>query len=219
MRKKRRRDGRKNLDRPVSNSPGLFSIFRPRLPHSRTFDINMRICFWQSDLLLFGHGLRLLAICRLAWGSLTSLRWRMRELARAAIFPAPTLPRPHRQPLAARWSPGVGGYRGPPPCPLTQGDGAPLRGRGAERSGRLSRGTTRVAAGGCRRGGRGGSGGCRKKWRLLSGETQVVVEQKASRNVFRVSAVGSGGSWRRHSFPAGASHVGIQTLVDGRRSL
>lgn len=86
----------------------------------------MRICFWQSDLLLFGQGLRLLAICRFAWGSLTSLRWRMRELARAAIFPALTLPLPH-QPLAARWLPGVGGYRGPPPCPLTQGDGAPLR--------------------------------------------------------------------------------------------
>lgn len=86
----------------------------------------MRICFWQSDLLLFGQGLRLLAICRFAWGSLTSLRWRMRELARAAIFPALTLPPPH-QPLAARWRPGVGGYRGPPPCPLTQGDGAPLR--------------------------------------------------------------------------------------------
>ncbi|KAK2900163.1 hypothetical protein Q8A73_013292 [Channa argus] len=86
----------------------------------------MRICFWQSDLLLFGHGLRLLAICRFAWGSLTSLRWRMRELARAAIFPALTLPPPH-QPLAAQWRPGVGGYRGPPPCPLTQGDGAQLR--------------------------------------------------------------------------------------------
>lgn len=108
------------------SSPGLFSSFRPRLPHNRTFDINMRICFWQSDLLLFGQGLRLLAICRFAWGSLTSLRWRMRELARAAIFPALTLPPPH-QPLAARWRPGVGGYRGPPPCPLTQGDGAPLR--------------------------------------------------------------------------------------------
>lgn len=86
----------------------------------------MRICFWHSDLLLFGQGLRLLAICRFAWGSLTSLRWRIRELARAAIFPALTLPPPH-QPLAARWRPGVGGYRGPPPCPLTQGDGAPLR--------------------------------------------------------------------------------------------
>lgn len=108
------------------NSPGLFSIFLPRLPHSRTFDINIRICFWQSDLLLFGQGLRLLAICRFAWGSLTSLRWRMRELARAAIFLALNLPPPHR-PLAAQWRPGVGGYRGPPPCPLTQGDGAPLR--------------------------------------------------------------------------------------------
>lgn len=107
------------------NSPGLFSIFLPRLPHSRTFDINMRICFWQSDLLLFGQGLRLLAICRFAWGSLTSLRWRIRELARAAIFPALTLLPPH-QPMSARWRPGVGGYRGPPPCPLTQGDGAPL---------------------------------------------------------------------------------------------
>lgn len=128
---KRRKEGRKGgrKEEPGqarSNSPGLFSIFLPRLPHSRTFDINMRICFWQSDLLLFGHGFRLLAICRFAWGSLTSLRWRMRELARAAIFPALTLPPPH-QPLAARWRPGVGGYRGPPPCPLTQGDGAPLR--------------------------------------------------------------------------------------------
>ncbi|KAK9524553.1 hypothetical protein VZT92_016936 [Zoarces viviparus] len=84
----------------------------------------MRICFWQSDLLLFGQGLRLVAICLFAWGSLTSLRWRIRELARAAIFPALTLPAPH-QPLAARRRPGVGGYRGPPPCPLTQGDGAP----------------------------------------------------------------------------------------------
>ncbi|KAK5848585.1 hypothetical protein PBY51_006185 [Eleginops maclovinus] len=88
----------------------------------------MRICFWQSDLLLFGQGLRLLAICRFAWGSLTSLRWRIRELARAAIFPVLTLHPPH-QPLTARWRPSVGGYRGPPPCPLTQGDGAPLRER------------------------------------------------------------------------------------------
>lgn len=84
----------------------------------------MRICFWQRDLLLFGQGFRLLATCRFAWGSLTSLRWRIRELARAAIFQAPTSPAPH-QPLAARWRPGVGGYSGPPPCPLTQGDGAP----------------------------------------------------------------------------------------------
>lgn len=114
------------------NSPGLFSIFLPRLPHSRTFDINIRICFWQRDLLLFGQGLRLLATCRFAWGSLTSLRWRIRELARAAIFPALTLP-PPQQSLAARWRPGVGGYRGPPPCPLTQGDGTLLReGRRAE---------------------------------------------------------------------------------------
>lgn len=137
--RRKRREGR-TWTVPGSDSPGLFSIFRPRLPHSRTFDINIRICFWQSDLLLFGHGLRLLAICRLAWGSLTSLRWRIRELARAAIFPAPTLPRPHRR------SPGVGGYRGPPPCPLTQGDGAPQRGSGAERIGRLSRGPTGRAA-------------------------------------------------------------------------
>jgi len=82
----------------------------------------MRICFWHSDLLLLGHGLRLLGIGRFTWGSLTSLRWRMRELARAAIFPEP-----HRkQPPAARRRPGVGGYRGTPPRPLTQGDGAPL---------------------------------------------------------------------------------------------
>ncbi|MEQ2181916.1 hypothetical protein GOODEAATRI_016556 [Goodea atripinnis] len=86
----------------------------------RTFDINMRICFWQSDLLLFGQGLRLLAICRFAWGSLTSLRWRMRELARAAIFPAPSLILPHR-PLAARWHPGVQGFHGPPPPPAHPG--------------------------------------------------------------------------------------------------
>lgn len=109
-------------------SPGLFSIFLPRLPHNRTFDINMRICFWQSDLLLFGQGFRLLAIWRFAWGSLTSRRWRMRELAKAAIFPELTLRPPH-EPPAALWRPGVGGYRGPPPCPLTQGDGAPPRGR------------------------------------------------------------------------------------------
>lgn len=85
----------------------------------------MRICFWQSDLLLFGQGLRLLATCRFAWGSLTSLRWRIRELARAAIFPALALPPPWRS-QAALHCPNVGGYRGPPPCPLTQGDGAPL---------------------------------------------------------------------------------------------
>lgn len=118
--------GKSLIGRTFGNSPGLFSIFLPRLPHSRTFDINIRICFWQSDLLLFGQGLRLLAIGRFAWGSLTSLRWRIRELARAAIFPALTLQPPHQR-LAARWRPGVGGYRGPPPCPLTQGDGAPLR--------------------------------------------------------------------------------------------
>lgn len=148
------------------NSPGLFSIFLPRLPHSRTFDINMRICFWQSDLLLFGQGLRLLAICRFACGSLTSLRWRIRELARAAIFPALTLLPPH-QPLAARWRPGVGGYRGPPPCPLTQGDGAPLMEgcraeEAASEDGLKQRGEMqerrerRGKRGGCR-GGKGGS--------------------------------------------------------------
>lgn len=109
------------IQKTFDDSPGLFSIFLPRLPHSRTLDISISICFWQSDLLLLGHGLRLLAICRLAWGSFTSLRWRMRELARAAIFLAP------HQSVAARWRPGVGGYRGPPPCQLTQGDGAPLR--------------------------------------------------------------------------------------------
>lgn len=54
----------------------------------------------------------------------------MRELARAAILALP----PPQLPLAARWHPGVGGNRGPPPCPHTQGDGAPLKGR--ERSGR-----------------------------------------------------------------------------------
>lgn len=108
----------------------------------------------------------------------------MRELARAAIFPAPTLPQPHRQPLAAWWRPGVGGYRGPPPCPLTQGDGAPLMGRGAELIGGFSRGPTRVAARNGRRGGPGGSGSCRKKWRLLSGETQVVVKLKDPETAF-----------------------------------
>ena len=46
----------------------------------------MRICFWHSDLLLLGQGLRLLAICRFACGSLTSRRCRMSELARAAIL-------------------------------------------------------------------------------------------------------------------------------------
>lgn len=116
--------------------------------------------------------MRLLAICRFAWGSLTSRRWRMRELARAAILPAPTLPRPHRQPLAARWRPGVGGYRGPPPCPLTQGDGALLRGRGAERRG----GVSGAAAGGGGPGGSAGSGGCREERRLLSSHAQPALE-------------------------------------------
>lgn len=62
----------------------------------------MRICFWQSDLLLLGQGLRLLETCRLAWGSLTSLRCRISELARAAILPCPA-------------------HSGPPTCPITQG--------------------------------------------------------------------------------------------------
>lgn len=125
----------------------------------------MRICFWHSDLLLFGQGLRLLAICRFAWGSLTSLRWRIRELARAAIFPALTLPPPH-QPLAARWRPGVGGYRGPPPCPLTQGDGAPLReGCRAEEGASVDRLKYRGAGQKKReRTGRRGGGGEKKGW-------------------------------------------------------
>lgn len=70
-----------------SDLPGLLS-FRPfRLPHSRTLDIRTRICFWHRDLLLLGLGLRLLAIGLLAWSSLTARFCRMRELARAAIFP------------------------------------------------------------------------------------------------------------------------------------
>ena len=77
----------------------------------------MRICFWHSDLLLLGQGLRLLAICRFACGSLTSRRCRMSELARAAILLAPQVQRVRRRT-------GVGGFRGPPPCPLTQGDGS-----------------------------------------------------------------------------------------------
>lgn len=71
----------------------------------------MRICFWQSDLLLLGQGLRLVEICRLAWGSLTSLRCRISELARAAILLCPA------HPLGAE------GVNGPPTCPITQGHG------------------------------------------------------------------------------------------------
>lgn len=71
------------------NLPGLLSVLPLRPPHNRTFDIRTRICFWQRDLLLLGHGLRLLAIGRLAWSSLTARFCLMRELARAAIFPPP----------------------------------------------------------------------------------------------------------------------------------
>lgn len=67
--------------------PGLLSVLPLRPPHSRTLEMRTRICFWQSDLLLFGHGLRLLAIGRLAWSSLTARFCLMSELARAAIFP------------------------------------------------------------------------------------------------------------------------------------
>lgn len=69
------------------NLPGLLSVLPLRPPHNRTFDMRTRICFWQRDLLLLGHGLRLLAIGRLAWSSLTARFCLMRELARAAIFP------------------------------------------------------------------------------------------------------------------------------------
>lgn len=41
---------------------------------------------------------------------------------------------------------------------------------------------------------------------------------KGSRNVFLVFVVSSGGTLRRRRVPAEASHVGIQTLVDGSRS-
>jgi len=71
------------------NLPGLFSVLPLRPPHNRTFDMRTRICFWQRDLLLLGHGLRLLAIGRLAWSSLTARFCLMRELASAAIFPPP----------------------------------------------------------------------------------------------------------------------------------
>lgn len=71
----------------MCHSPGFFS-FRPfRPPHSRTFDINTRICFWHRDLLLLGLGLRLLTTGRLVGSSLTARFCLMRELARAAIFP------------------------------------------------------------------------------------------------------------------------------------
>lgn len=73
----------------MSNSPGLFSLRPFRPPHSRTLDINTRICFWHKDLLLLGQGLRLLATGRLAWSSFTARFCLMRELARAAIFCPP----------------------------------------------------------------------------------------------------------------------------------
>lgn len=183
----------------------------------------MSICFWQSDLLLFGQGLRLLAICRFACGSLTSLRWRMRELARAAIFPALTLPPPH-QPLAARWRPGVGGYRGPPPCPLTQGDGAPLREgcraeEGASEDGPEQRGreAEKEGGGGGRRGGGGGKkGGSLKgppKNRQLS-LVEVWIYERLSLNVlllvcFLVGESGLGEALIRHCSSVGTSHVVI----------
>lgn len=94
---------------PFSCGSGLFSSFLPRLPQSRTLEMRMRICFWQSDLLLLGQGLRLLEICRLALGSLTSLLCRISELARAAILLCPAHP----------W--GAEGVSGLPTCPITQG--------------------------------------------------------------------------------------------------
>lgn len=93
------------------NSPGLFSSFLPRLPHSRTLEIRMRICFWHRDLLLLGQGLRLLEIWRFAWWSFTSLRCRISELARAAILLCPAHPR------------GTEGVTEPPSRPTTQDDG------------------------------------------------------------------------------------------------
>lgn len=95
----------------LRNSPGLFSNFLPRVPQSRTLEIRMRICFWQSDLLLLGQGLRLLGIWRLAWGSLTSLRCRISELARAAILLCPAHP----------WC--AEGVSGLPTSSFTQGHG------------------------------------------------------------------------------------------------
>lgn len=67
--------------------PGLLSVLPLRPPHSRTLEMRTRICFWHRDLLLLGHGLRLLAIGRLAWSSFTARFCLIRELARAAIFP------------------------------------------------------------------------------------------------------------------------------------
>lgn len=101
----------------TSNSPGLFSSFLPRLPQSRTLEMRMRICFWQSDLLLLGQGLRLLEICRLALGSLTSLRCRISELARAAILLCPAHP----------W--GAKGVSGLPTSLITQDHGGEERRR------------------------------------------------------------------------------------------
>lgn len=67
--------------------PGLNSGLLLRPPHNRTLLMRTRICFWQRDLLLFWQTLRLLGCGRLAESSLTARFCRIRELARAAIFP------------------------------------------------------------------------------------------------------------------------------------